>query len=220
MATTESGPTVAEQFHDPTQQWRADCFGMWVFLATEAMMFGGLFLAFSVYRSEHPQAFAEAAHHLKQHIGALNTAVLMFSSFTMAMADPAVERGRRGLVLALLAATMALGCAFLAIKGYEYHSEYREGLMPLLGLEFHGEPFRGEAARLFFGLYYVMTGLHAVHLALGIGIMAAMWVAVLRWRDPSVIIRQVRIAGLYWAFVDVVWILLFPTLYLLDKGGS
>lgn len=219
MATSDT-PTVAEQFHDADQQWRADSFGMWVFLATEAMMFGGLFLAFAIYRSEHTAAFAEAAHHLKLHLGAINTVLLIVSSFAMSLAEPAVEAGRRRTVMALVAATILLGLGFLGIKGYEYYTEYKEGLMPFLGLEFHGEPFRHEEVRLFFGFYYVMTALHAAHMAIGLGLMAVLLVLTWLWRDGSVLTRQVRIIGLYWAFVDVVWLLLFPTLYLLGGQGG
>lgn len=223
MPTTDARraePTVAEQFHDADQQWRADAFGMWLFLATEAMMFGGLFVAFAVYRSQYPDAFAEGAHHLKLHLGAVNTVLLIASGFAMSLAEPAVERGRRRAVLVLVAVTALLGTAFLGVKGFEYMKEYEEGLMPFLGLDFHGEAFRHAEVRLFFGLYFVMTGLHAAHMALGLGLLGVLFVLTWRWRDPSTLTRQVRIIGLYWAFVDVVWLLLFPTLYLLGSGGG
>lgn len=218
--TTTDAPTVAEQFHDAEQQWRADRFGMWLFLATEAMMFGGLFLSFAVYRAEFPDAFAEAAHHLKLPLGSINTGLLIVSGFAMSLADPALQRKRRGAAVGLVAVTLVLGAAFLGIKGYEYALEYEERLMPFLGLDFRAEAFRHGKAMLFFGFYFVMTGLHAAHMVIGLGLLALLVVLIWRWRDSSRLIRQVRIIGLYWAFVDLVWLLLFPTLYLLGSGGA
>lgn len=217
--TTGEQEGVAEQFQDAAQQWRADSFGMWVFLATEAMMFGGLFLAFAVYRFEFPAAFAEAAHHLKLPLGVANTILLMTSGFFMAMSDVMLERRRRRFVLLAVLATMILGSAFLGLKGYEYFLEYEEGLIPFLGLAFDDSLFGQHQARMFFVLYFLMTGLHALHMLIGIGLMAVLFILVWRWRDPVTLTRQGRIIALYWAFVDVVWLLLFPTLYLLGSGG-
>lgn len=217
---TSDRRSVAEQFRDEDQQWRADSFGMWVFLGTEAMMFGGLFLAFAVYRLEYAEAFAAAAGHLKLHWGAVNTAILIVSGFAMAMVEPLLQRGRRRGVAALLGAVIALAAAFLAVKGYEYRLEYSENLMPLLGLGFDGTAFQNAgAARLFFGFYFAMTGLHALHMMVGIGLIVFLLMALRYGREPKRFTRQLRIVGLYWAFVDVVWLLLFPTLYLLGEGG-
>lgn len=220
MATSERA-IVAEQFQDENQQWRADSFGMWLFLGTEAMMFGGLFLAFAIYRSEYAEAFIAGAGHLKLHWGATNTALLILSGLAMGLADPLLERGRRRAAGWCLLAVLVLGAAFLAIKGYEYSLEYEEKLMPLFGLGFDTGAFvNAEGAKLFFGLYFIMTGLHAAHMAVGMGLVAYLAVALNRKGDASRLTRQVRIIGLYWAFVDVVWLLLFPTLYLLGGGGT
>lgn len=219
MPTTDAAatrdPTVAEQFADADQQWRADLLGMWVFLLTEIMMFGGMFMAFAIYRVEYADVFAEGAHHLKLHLGAINTVLLLTSGLCMSLADPAVQAGRRRTVLLLLGLTAALAAAFLGIKGYEYYLEYREELMPIGDLPFHMAPFSSDRVKVFFSFYYVMTGLHAVHMAIGVGLIAAAVWLVARWRDASRVSRQVQIISIYWAFVDVVWLLLFPTLYLL-----
>lgn len=212
-ATTE--PSVAEQFADAGQQWRADLLGMWVFLLTEIMMFGGMFMAFAIYRVEYAEVFAEGAHHLKLHLGAINTVLLLTSGLCMSLADPAVRAGRRATVLVLLALTAALALIFLGIKGYEYHTEYQEHLVPIGDLPFDMEPFSSDRVKVFFSFYYVMTGLHALHMAVGVGLIGAAGWLVARWRDGSRVSRQVQIISIYWAFVDVVWLLLFPTLYLL-----
>lgn len=206
---------VAEQFEEPRQQLEADLLGMWLFMATEVLMFGGLFVAFAVYRTQFGEAFAAAAGHLHLSLGAANTVVLVTSGMTMSLADPAVKAGRRRRLLAALGATMALGVLFLAIKGYEYASELHEGLVPLAGLPFRFPGAEAGKAELFFNFYFAMTGLHAVHMTVGLGVLAVLAVLAWRWRAPDRLARQVRMAGMYWAFVDIVWMFLFPVLYLL-----
>lgn len=219
MPTTDAAatrdPTVAEQFADADQQWRADLLGMWVFLLTEIMMFGGMFMAFAIYRVEYAEVFAEGARHLKLHLGVINTVLLLTSGLTMSFADPAVQAGRRRTVLLLLGLTAALAIAFLGLKGYEYFLEYEENLVPVGDLPFDMAPFSSDRVKVFFSFYYVMTGLHALHMAIGVGLIAAAVWLVARWRDASRVSRQVQIISIYWAFVDVVWLLLFPALYLL-----
>ncbi len=213
--TTDRPPYIAEQFDDQEQQWHADNMGMWLFLATELLLFGGIFMAFAVYRVLYADAFAEAATHLGLLLGSINTAILMVSGLTMALAERAVGAERRRLTLGLLGGTLVLGLVFLAIKGYEYSKEFHEGLIPLPGVEFTYDGAHPALAEMFFNFYFVMTGLHALHMAIGLGIIAIMLAIGWRWRQPDRYARQVKIAGLYWAFVDIVWVFVFTSLYLL-----
>lgn len=202
-------------FDDLAQQRHAGVMGMWVFLATELMLFGGIFAAFFINRLLSPDAFAQAAGHLDVTLGAVNTAILLTSGLTMALAEQAVNERRRAAGLAMLAATLALGAVFLVIKGYEWRHEYNQGLVPLLDLAFHYPGEHPGRARQFFGFYFAMTGLHALHMAAGLVQLAVMMVTVRRWRQPARIARQVQMTGLYWAFVDIVWVFVFTSLYLL-----
>lgn len=208
-----AGVRLAKHFEAPTQQRSAVLIGMWVFLATEVMLFGGLFMALLVYQVMHPEASREASHHLYLWLGGLNTAVLLTSSFTMALAVTAARRGARRAVGRTLAATVALGLVFLAIKAAEYGLEYSDGLVPGLGPP---SPLKNPAAHLFSSLYFAATGIHALHLAIGIGLVCVVALRVRRRRiaipDRHIV---VEVAGLYWHFVDVVWIFLYPALYLM-----
>lgn len=208
-------PTLAEQFDDCGQQRQADLMGMWVFLATEMLLFGAVFAAFMSYRIRFPEAFAHAAGHLSLRHGTVNTAILLTSGLTMALAEQAIDGRRRKMTLAMLALTIILGLVFLGIKGYEWHHEYTEGLVPILGWTFSYDGPRPEVAQLFFNFYYTLTGLHAFHMAIGVGVLAVVTLLVRGWKKPDRLARQVQIAGLYWAFVDIVWIFVFTTLYLL-----
>ena len=183
--------------------------GMWVFLATEVLFFGGLLFAYLYGRSHWPDGFALAGRHTDVLLGTLNTAVLLTSSFAVALAAAAAECGRRDWVARLLWATAALGLAFLAIKGLEYRNDWREGLVPGRAFSLASTP----GAELFFVLYFLTTGLHALHLTVGIGLMASFAVGARRGRDWAGPPR-LQIAALYWHFVDVVWIFLYPLLYL------
>lgn len=205
--------TIQTQFESADQQREADQLGMWLFLATEALLFGGLFAGYLTYRILHPDAFAAAAQHMKVGLGTLNTGILLTSSLTVALAHHLVQQGRRRATLIQLGATIVLGCAFLAIKALEYTLEFREGLMPLPGLEFRydGPP----PGQMFFNLYYVMTGLHALHLTVAVVMMGVIFALVWRWRTPDQQARQVEMAGLYWHFVDIVWLFVYPALYLI-----
>jgi cytochrome c oxidase subunit III len=202
------------QFDDLRQQKSAATLGMWVFLATEVMFFGGLFLGYSVYRVYYPAAFAEGSRHTDLLLGSLNTFVLLCSSFTMAMAVHSAERGRRKAVVLLLLATIVLGLGFLALKFLEYAEHIGEGLSP--GPSFH---FPGELApqvHLFFSFYFVMTGAHALHMVVGVAILSTMVVLTLLGRVTEEHYTPVEVTGLYWHFVDIVWIFLFPLFYLID----
>jgi cytochrome c oxidase subunit 3 len=206
---------LAHHFDSAAQQRSAIGLGMWVFLATELMFFGGLFAVYTVYRALYHAAFAAASHHLDLRLGALNTALLITSSFTMAMAVRAAAAGGRRSQAAFLAATMLLGLAFLTVKGLEYSHKVAEHLVPGPDFAFAG-PSPGHA-RLFFGLYFVMTGLHALHMLVGIGVLAALLRPAAAGRFSAGYDDPVESAGLYWHFVDIVWIFLFPLLYLIGR---
>jgi cytochrome c oxidase subunit III len=208
-------PALAHHFDNLAQQKEASTLGMWVFLITEILFFGGLFLSYSVYRATYPGAFAAASHEMIVWAGTLNTAVLITSSLTMAMAVHSAQTGNRRLLLIFLSLTILLGLVFLGVKAYEYTTEYREHHVPGFGFEFEAEYFR--QAQIFFSLYFVMTGLHAIHMIVGIGIMSVMWY----WSYAGIIdtdyASPIEISGLYWHFVDIVWIFLFPLLYLIGR---
>jgi len=208
-------PALAHQFEDLGQQADASTLGMWVFLVTEILFFGGLFLTYLVYRNWYPGAFAAASHEMVVWAGTLNTVVLITSSLTMALAVRAAQLGDRRSLIWLLMATMALGCVFLGVKAFEYRTEFLEHHVPGPGFEFEGPYLR--QAQIFFSLYFVMTGLHALHMVIGLGIMAVM----LRWSIRGTITPEyaspIEISGLYWHFVDIVWIFLFPLLYLIGR---
>jgi cytochrome c oxidase subunit 3 len=210
-------PALAHHFDSLEQQQDASVLGMWVFLVTEVLFFGGLFAAYAVYRTWYPAAFAAASHDLDIVLGTVNTAVLIASSLTMALAVNAAQTGERRTLLVFLGLTMILGAAFLGIKSVEYLHKFEAGHVPGAGFRFEEEHFR--QAQIFFSLYFVMTGLHALHMVIGLGIMTWMfW-----WSWNGTITREyaspVEISGLYWHFVDIVWIFLFPLLYLLGRHG-
>lgn len=206
---------MAEQFDDLDQQIRADVMGMWVFLATEMLLFGALLASFVIFRTQHAAVFAEASHHLDLKLGAINTAILLTSGLTVAMSEQAVNHGRRRTALSLLCSSIVLGNIFLCIKFYEWYVESQEKLMPVLHLPFHFSGPHEATAELFFDFYYMMTGLHALHMIVGLGILLTVLVQVARWPEPGRVARQTRIAGLYWHFVDVIWVFIFTLLYLL-----
>lgn len=210
---TTATPHLAEQFDELPQQREAATLGMWAFLATEVLFFGALFTSFYVYRVHHHAAFVDGAKDLKHWLGCINTAVLLGSSLTVALAVHHAHHGRRRPLLLMLLATMVLGVAFLAIKGTEYYLEYRDGLVP----GFHWNPAEPlpAAAKLFFSFYFIMTAIHATHMLVGLGVFTVLTVQTYRGRYSPEYYNPVEIGGLYWHFVDLVWIFLFPTLYLL-----
>lgn len=209
-------PLVAHQFDDMEQQFEASTLGMWVFLITEIMFFGGLFAGYAVYRWKYPAAFDAGSLHLDVRFGAINTAVLICSSLTMAMAVRAAQFGKREALCVFLILTMLLGSVFLGIKAYEYNHKYHEHLIP--GVNFQYEGSLGQQVQLFFIFYFVMTGMHALHMVIGAGIMSVLLVKAWRRRFSPDYFGPVDIGGLYWHFVDIVWIYLFPLLYLLGRG--
>ncbi len=210
-------PALQHHFDNLDQQFEASALGMWLFLVTEILFFGGLFTAYLVYRIAYPEAFADASHHLNIVLGGINTAVLIASSLTMAMAVYAAQLGRRNAQVIFLLATLALGLVFLGIKAVEYSHKFEEGLVPGINFVFEGrDPIHSQ---LFFSLYFVMTGLHALHMIVGIGIMTVLTVMAWRGRFTKAYHTPVEVSGLYWHFVDIVWIFLFPLLYLIDRHG-
>ena len=208
-------PALAHHFDSLAQQSEAATLGMWVFLATEVLFFGGLFVTYLVYRNWYPDAFTAASSEMVVWAGTTNTAVLITSSLTMALAVHAAQTGQRRLLMALLVATMALGCVFLGIKAFEYYTEYVEHHVPGAGFLFEGR--EAAHAQIFFSLYFMMTGLHALHMIIGLGIMLVMlWWSYRRIITPEYY-SPIEISGLYWHFVDIVWIFLFPLLYLIGR---
>jgi cytochrome c oxidase subunit 3 len=206
-------PHQQHQFETMEQQQEASTLGMWAFLVTEVMFFGGLFGAYTVYRYLYPHAFSEASHHLNYVIGAINTAVLICSSMTMALAVRAAQLGQRRSQVIFLLLTIALGATFLGVKVVEYHDKFVHHLVP--GASFHFEGPYGREAQIFFSLYFAMTGMHAVHMIIGIGMLSTLTVLAWRGHFSSQYFTPVELGGLYWHFVDIVWIYLFPLLYLI-----
>jgi cytochrome c oxidase subunit 3 len=206
-------PHQQHQFESVEQQLETSRLGMWAFLVTEVLFFGGLFTAYTVYRMLYPQAFTEASHHLDYIIGAFNTAVLISSSMTMALAVHAAQIGNRRRLVVFLALTILLGSVFLGVKVVEYHEKFVHHLVP--GPHFHFEGPHGREAQLFFSLYFAMTGMHAVHMIIGIAMLGTLLVMSARGRFTPEYNTPVELAGLYWHFVDIVWIYLFPLLYLI-----
>ena len=203
------------QFATEEQQRRVAMVGMWVFLSTEIMMFGGLFTAYAVYRLWYPEAFAAGSNLMELPAGAINTAVLLTSSFTMALAVFSCHTGNRKLTMTMLVATMLIGACFLGIKFYEYYHHYQDVKLP--GFNFRYDGPQANHVEMFFLFYFVMTGLHAVHMIVGLGIMSVIWYRVKIGSINEVYNTPVEIAGLYWHFVDIVWVFLFPIFYLVAQ---
>jgi cytochrome c oxidase subunit 3 len=209
-------PWLQHHFDDMAQQAEASTLGMWVFLVTEIMFFGGLFMAYLVYRHASPSGFQEASHELSRVWGTTNTAVLICSSLTMALAVRAAQTSQPAWTqVRWLLATIAFGVAFLGIKAVEYYDKFAHHHVP--GPNFHWEGLYPKPAEQFYSLYFAMTGLHALHMIIGVGIMIVITVLALKKTFDSDYYTPVEVGGLYWHFVDIVWIFLFPLLYLI--GG-
>jgi cytochrome c oxidase subunit 3 len=222
MSETTSGhPSHLEHhFADMAQQKDSGIFGMWVFLVTEIMFFGAVFAAYAIYRSMYLPAFEFGSRLLDIKLGTTNTAVLICSSLTMVLALHAVQTGKRKALIFFLLLTMALGMVFLGIKSYEYYTKWEHFLVP--GLRF--APTEALPAsvtlpnlQLFFCFYFFMTALHALHMIIGLGVMTVMVIMSWRGRFSPEYYAPIEVSGLYWHFVDIIWIFLFPLLYLI--GG-
>lgn len=204
------------QFENTAQQHDTRIFGMWVFLATELMLFGGMFAIYTMYRAFYPTAFAEGSRHLDLVLGSINTAVLIVSSLCIALAVHVARTSARRLPLVLcLFATVGLGILFMGIKGYEYYLHYLNGEFPVLNWTYGGA--QAGQVQLFFWLYFAMTGVHAVHLTIGIGLVSLLTLLALLGRYKHNSYTPIEMTGLYWHFVDIIWIFLLPLLYLIAK---
>ena len=211
---------LREQFDTAEQQKDASTLAMWIFLITEIMFFGGMFAAYTIYRSTYPIVFAVASSSLDVVVGAINTCVLLLSSFTMVMAVRAGQLGQRNMIIFFLVLTLIFGSVFLGVKAYEWTNKYEEHHMPGQAA-FHLEglpngPQQGQA-KLFFSLYFAMTGLHALHMVVGVGILSMLIWQTRKGKFSADYFTPIDISGLYWHFVDVIWIFLFPLLYLIDR---
>jgi cytochrome c oxidase subunit 3 len=209
------GAAHAHQFDDFGQQSDASTMGMWVFLVTEIMFFGGLFASYVVYRALYPMAFAVASQSLDITLGTINTAVLLVSSFTMVVAVFGSQTGRRRTMIGGLALTITLGVVFLVIKFFEYYQKYVEHHIPGPSFSFPA-PYT-QPAKMYFTLYFAMTGLHAAHMIVGCGLLTVLIVMAWRGRFTPEYHSPVEISGLYWHFVDIIWIFLYPLLYLIGR---
>jgi cytochrome c oxidase subunit 3 len=211
----ETRTALAEQFAEMPQQREASILGMWTFLATEILFFGAMFMAYITYRSAYPQAFAEASKHTIVLYGTINTAILLTSSLTMVLAVHAVQENNLKWLVRHLVFTILLACAFLVVKGLEYHEDLAEHLWPGP----HFKPGLPAQAQIFWFLYWSMTGLHALHVTVGIALLSVMaWMAHRRTFSAEYY-NPVDVSALYWHFVDIVWIFLYPLLYLINRSS-
>jgi len=193
------------------QQLEASILGMWIFLVTEIMFFGGLFMAYIVYRTAYPDARAAGSNHLNVLMGGINTLVLICSSVTMALAVRCAQIGsRRGQVVNLIL-TILFGTVFLVVKYFEYAEKFEHHLVPGP----HFDPALPAQQQIFFALYFIMTGIHAAHMVVGIVLMLIILGMAWKGRFGPDYYGPIEVSGLYWHFVDIVWIFLFPLLYLL-----
>jgi cytochrome c oxidase subunit 3 len=214
---TEHNPELSHQFEDLAQQREAATLGMWAFLITEVLFFGGLFISYIVFRTQFPHAFARASHQLDVMLGAINTGVLLTSSLTMAFAVHAAQEGKSRKSIRFLLLTGLLGLVFLGIKAFEYSHKFEHHLFPGSSFEFNGP--EADHVQLYFVLYFMMTGVHAAHMIVGILLLGVIvWMSA-KGRFTATYHSPVENFGLYWHFVDIVWIFLYPLLYLIDVTG-
>lgn len=212
---SETHSAFAHQFDDLEHQHETSNLGMWVFIATEIMFFGGLFTGYTIYRSQYFNSFVAGSHELDVVLGAINTGVLICSSLTMALAIHSAQVGKKIATITCLILTMLLGAVFLGIKGVEYAQKFHHHLVP--GYDFHPIGNFPPHMQLFFSFYFAMTGLHALHMIIGEGILLVLLILTIRNHFSPEHYSPLEVAGLYWHFVDVIWIFLFPLLYLI--GG-
>jgi cytochrome c oxidase subunit 3 len=206
---------LAHHFDSLEQQKEASTLGMWLFLVQEVMFFGGLFMCYLLYRWKDSEAFAAGSHELSITLGGFNTVVLIASSLTMALGVRAVQQGRQKALVSWLVATGTLGLVFLVVKYFEYKEKWDHHLIP--GPDFHFAGPVGDRAHAFFALYFAMTGMHALHMVIGVGVLAWLLRKCLKGQFGAHYYNPVENFGLYWHFVDIVWIFLFPLLYLIGR---
>jgi cytochrome c oxidase subunit III len=226
-AVAQAEPNLLMQFDDLQQQDDTTKLGMWTFLATEVMFFGGMFLAYILFRWKYHSGFAEGSNALIMRAGFINTGVLLVSSLTMALAVDEAKLRNPKTVVRFLLVTMVLGAIFLLVKAFEYYTDFEEKLIPGLGfhpehiiekLEKLGRPEEIQNIQLFFCLYFAMTGLHALHMVIGIATLGVL--AYMIHKNKFADGATVESVGLYWHFVDLVWVFLFPLLYLIDLSHN
>ncbi len=204
---------VAHHFDDAEQEFESVKLGMWLFIASEIMMFGGLFVMALIVLNRWPESFIEGSRHLKWQFGTLNTFFLLTSGFTMALAAwQAQRRNQSGVRLGLIGSLVFAGC-FLVVKAFEYSDKIHHGILP--GGAWKAGGFEQDHTHLFYSLYYAMTGLHSVHVLVGMGLMVWCLMVAGKIRFTRSYFTPIEIVGIYWALVDLVWIFLFPLLYLL-----
>jgi cytochrome c oxidase subunit 3 len=214
LSAHTSSVTLKHHFESASQQKEASTVGMWLFLVTEVMFFGGMFMAYIAYRHAYPHVFAEASQKLNITLGLTNTIVLIGSSLTMAMAVHSAAMGKKKLIITFLILTLVLGGVFLGIKSIEYHDKYVHHEIPGPNFEFEGAD--AQHASLYFALYFGLTGLHATHMIIGAVILIILIVQTAKNKYSAAWHTPIEMFGLYWHFVDIVWIFLFPLLYLID----
>lgn len=210
-------PARAIQFDDLEQQTEAAHLGMWLFLSTEILFFGGLFGAYTVYRVSYPAAFAAGSKELLVWAGAADTAILLISSFAMAMAVHAAQTGARKLLAALLLTAAAVGALFLCLHGYEYYKDFADHHVPGRSFRYDGGEAPANQVQLFYLIYFLMTGLHSLHVTIGVVILTVLAVQAWRGKFSREYYNPIEVGGLYWHFVDIVWVFLFPLLYLVAR---
>jgi cytochrome c oxidase subunit III len=218
-------PALLHHFADAQQQKNAASLGMWLFLVTEIMFFGGMFCAYLVYRLAHFNAFAAASQQLSIKLGATNTAVLLVSSLTVVLAVKAAEAGNRKQLVTYLIITVMLGLVFLGIKADEYAEKFERHHVPGPTFSFTDTfddgtqkiPVNPNEAQLYFSLYFAMTGMHALHMIIGCGLFTVLTVFAWKGHYSSSYFTPIENAGLYWHLVDIIWIYLFPLLYLISR---
>jgi cytochrome c oxidase subunit III len=202
----------AHHFASADDEFEASKQGMWIFLVTEVLMFGGLFVAYGIFRGLYPEMFFEAHKMLSVKMGAINTVVLITSSVTMVLAVISTQRGHRDRAIVFLVFTFLLACCFLVIKYFEYSEKFHHGLLP--GAHFTNTELKDPKTPLFFSLYFMMTGLHGIHVLIGMGLISWLLRRTVRGDFSPHFYTPIELIGFYWHFVDLVWIYLFPLLYL------
>jgi len=215
---SQAAGTLKHYFVNSEQQFDAAKMGMWLFLVTEILLFSGMFVAYAVYRAWHPEVFAHASELLDWRLGGLNTLVLLASSFTVALSIHFVQKGQNRKVVVLLLITLLCAAIFMVIKYFEYTGKFAHGIFPGAGYAPHGEAYAEydiPFAPQFFSIYFIMTGIHGVHVLVGMGLFVWLVTRVVRGHFSSAWYTPVELTGLYWHLVDIIWIFLFPLLYLI-----
>ena len=217
VGVTARAHWLDEQYDDPVQQREAATLGMWVFLSTEILFFGVLFASYTICRVLHQQGFAEASRHTDMLLGTIETAVLLTSSTAIALGVRAIKLGQRRLTTGLLIVTGGLGLSFLVMHGFEYYHEYHEHLIP--GINFAQAGPHAHAVELFFCLYYFITGFHSLHVLIGVTIILVLALRVARGAFGPQHHTTLELTALYWHLVDIVWIFVYPLIYLVGRAG-